>query len=128
MNKLESNFWATIRRNTKTHDIHWQRIESGTAPGIPDLEGCQGGRTCWIELKVAKGNKVLLTHDQCNWLHKRAHHAGRAWILAIKDNKTIKAWKGDSAGMVQQTGWDCSTAFIWDRPFPWMEITAVLFS
>ena len=33
---------------------HAQRIETSTGRGVPDIELCANGRTCWIEMKARR--------------------------------------------------------------------------
>ena len=55
----EKAFWQQIKRALPY--VHWQRIETGTGQGVPDVNGCIGGDEFWLELKIAQGNKVKIT-------------------------------------------------------------------
>ena len=129
MQSSEANFWKMIRRNTKKLGIHWVRVENGCEPGTPDVNGCFQGHEVWIELKIAKANKVNLSPEQVIWLHRRAAHSGRAWILCQKDND-IRCWAAHKAALVKENGWKYSPDYEWSREknaFPWLEIVATLF-
>ena len=56
----ESNFWKTVKRNLPS-DCHATRIENRHGGGVPDIHIVWNGFAFWIELKVIKGNKVLLS-------------------------------------------------------------------
>jgi len=58
----EYNLWLNLKRNLAAP--LWQRIETGgTGRGIPDVFGAYKGVCCWVELKIARGNKVHLTPE-----------------------------------------------------------------
>tara|TARA_R110000782_G_scaffold46884_1_gene103327 strand:- start:3797 stop:4255 length:459 start_codon:yes stop_codon:yes gene_type:complete len=59
----ETNFWKTVKKNLV--GFKWVRLESWATKGVPDLMGfTETGDILTIELKVAKGNKVLLSPHQ----------------------------------------------------------------
>jgi hypothetical protein len=66
---------------------HVQRIENAVASGTPDVEGCIGGRSFWVELKVAyeqptRGTvRVKTTVHQVYWATKRRRVGGLSWYL-----------------------------------------------
>ena len=49
----EKKFWQSLKRLLP--DVHWQRIETTTASGVPDVNGCYKAGEFWLELKVLKG-------------------------------------------------------------------------
>tara|TARA_R110002072_G_scaffold211950_1_gene369504 strand:- start:74 stop:484 length:411 start_codon:yes stop_codon:yes gene_type:complete len=80
----EKNIWKTIRLNSNI--VKWDRIESKTSPGIPDLHGffkdidTGFGHTFWVELKLTKTNKVLLSSKQIAWHHRFEKYGGTSFI------------------------------------------------
>jgi len=66
---------------------HIQPIESITAPGIPDVNGCIDGIEFWIELKYfpiwpRKKFNSKLSEYQKLWLRTRWKNGGKAFYLA----------------------------------------------
>ena len=78
--KPESRLWKSLRDGVT--GIHWVRIESWASPGVPDVNGCGDFGEFWIELKVTKSNRVVLSPHQISWHLTRARHSGRSYILA----------------------------------------------
>jgi len=80
----EKNIWKTIRLNSNI--VKWDRVESKTSPGIPDLHGffkdsdTGFGHTFWVELKLTKTNKVLLSSKQIAWHHRYEKYGGTSFI------------------------------------------------
>lgn len=68
---------------------HWDRIESSTSKGIPDLDICHKGRCTKIELKAEKGNQVHLRPEQRNWINKRVKSGGRVFILVKRQTAKL---------------------------------------
>ena len=80
----EKNLWKKIQHNSNI--VKWNRVESKTSPGIPDLHGffkdekTGFGHTFWVELKLTKHNKVLLTSKQIAWHHHYEKFGGTSFI------------------------------------------------
>lgn len=102
---LESRFWKTLKVALPPDTFH-ARVESGySTPGTPDLWVCRGGRSCWVELKVARGRKVLLSPTQVIW-HRRCHAvAGRSCVVVHMPNG-IGYWHGCHADSARALGLD----------------------
>ena len=84
--KPESKLWKTLRDGVT--DVHWTRIESWSSPGVPDVNCCASFGEFWIELKVTKSNRILLSPHQIAWHTLRSRHGGRSYSLtreAVKD-------------------------------------------
>jgi Holliday junction resolvase len=84
--KPESRLWKTLRDGLT--DVHWTRIESWAAPGVPDVNGCAEFGEFWIELKVIKNNRIKLSPHQIAWHTLRTRIGGRSYILAREAAKT----------------------------------------
>ena len=76
----ESKLWKVLRDGIT--DIHWVRIESWSSPGVPDVNGCAEFGEFWIELKIIKHKRVVLSPHQIAWHVTRSRHSGRSYILA----------------------------------------------
>lgn len=92
----EKNLWAWLRGGKVSFglDLHIQRIESNTALGIPDVEGClkvwPASVSFWTELKAAARPvrattqiKHNVTADQVSW-HRKRYHAGGVSNLLLQ--------------------------------------------
>jgi len=77
--KPESRLWKALRDGVT--GIHWVRVESWASPGVPDVNGCGDFGEFWIELKVTKSNRVVLSPHQISWHLTRARYSGRSYIL-----------------------------------------------
>lgn len=85
----ESALWGWLRGAIPRlpEPRHIQRIEDATKSGTPDVEGCIGGRSFWIELKVAyeqrtRGTvRVKTTAAQVYFALKRREVGGLSWYL-----------------------------------------------
>jgi len=84
--KPESKLWHLLRDNIT--DIHWVRIESWSTPGVPDLNGCAEFGEFWVELKIIKNKRVVLSPHQVAWHLTRARHSGVSFILAREAART----------------------------------------
>lgn len=94
---LESNVWKKLYKYIRLHKPsgNWiiQRIETGgTVRGFPDVLFLEDGRAIFIELKVVKGNKVMLSPEQVNTLTTLARAGFAAWIVAYKQIKQDAAY------------------------------------
>lgn len=91
MSGPESTLWSWMRSGLKQqprpHDVH--RIETGTESGYPDVEGCIGGDSFLVELKVGRSvrkgdGSFSLDHyhaKQAYTLWRRWEVGGRSWLL-----------------------------------------------
>ena len=81
----ESGFWNYLK--PKLADLprsKWERIESPTSSGIPDVSGIYESKSLWIELKyLLKWEAGLGTSAiQRNWMRKWCNLGGNAFLLA----------------------------------------------
>ena len=84
--KPESKLWRALRDGIT--NIHWVRIESWSSPGVPDLNGCAEFGEFWIELKIIKNKRIVLSPHQIAWHVTRSRHHGRSYILAREAART----------------------------------------
>ena len=87
----EATLWnwmkAGLKKVEPPHDVH--RIETSTESGYPDVEGCIGGTSFLLELKVARSLRKTTTNfsldhyhsKQAYTLYHRWKAGGRSWIL-----------------------------------------------
>ena len=57
--KPESKFWKQVKENLT--QIHWTRFENRIGQGVPDCYGISAGISVWVELKVIRSNKIVLS-------------------------------------------------------------------
>jgi hypothetical protein len=64
--KPETKFWHELKRNT--NKIIWTRLENKALFGTPDLLGyANSGNFFTVELKVAKGNRIIFSPHQISF-------------------------------------------------------------
>jgi len=64
--KPETKFWNELKRNT--NKIIWTRLENKALFGTPDLLGyANSGNFFTVELKVAKGNRIIFSPHQISF-------------------------------------------------------------
>jgi hypothetical protein len=76
----ETKFYNWIRKQIT--GAQFQRIETATTAGVPDVYMCHDGQSIWVELKIVRGNYALLRKEQYAWGIRHARHGGRAIVLA----------------------------------------------
>lgn len=57
-----------------------QRIETGTATGVPDLYFRYGDLACWLETKTLNYG---VSKEQYAWAHREQLAGGRCWIVTV---------------------------------------------
>jgi len=107
----ESNFWKTVKRNLPS-DCHSTRIENRNGGGVPDVHIVWNGFAFWIELKVSKGNKVLLSPHQVAWNSAYCRKGGVSFILVqVPRQKSIVLFDGSLALEVFDKGLDAKSLY-----------------
>jgi hypothetical protein len=100
---LESKFWKLLKAHLP-RSAFASRVESGySTPGAPDLWVCMNGSQQWVELKVAKGTKILLTPQQVIWHRKCAAAGGSSWVAAWAPQDVL-IWRGPDAERARNLG------------------------
>lgn len=131
----ETQLWAGLKTALPT--FHWQRIETLTGAGVPDVNGCCGGVEIWIELKIIRGvgkpsfqSSQGLTPTQCAWLEARWRAGGRSFVVAYwKEKERLCVWRGNQARELVGTGPNgCLPAEVFSRPWDKERLKAILLS
>lgn len=132
--------WAKIRNGTKPSKVHWTRIESRAGPGVPDVNGCYKGLEVWLELKLSRGNRVLLSEFQTNWIDRRIAAGGVAWIIVLPivqrppeyfpsgSKPPILLYFGDQARGVMEQGIALRPRAMLCAPYDWDAFVRTVFS
>lgn len=125
----ESSLWVIIRQNLP--QVHWQRIETSTGLGIPDINGCWEGKEFWVEIKylptfpVRANTPVKIKHytpEQRLWLRKRGQAGGQAWLF-VRVGAEWFLFDHEAAQLV--TGWTAEqwrtgATLYWTRRPDWV--------
>ena len=119
----ENGFWNSIRKALT--EVHWQRIETATSQGVPDVNGCCGGDEFWLELKVVTGNKVHLRADQAAWLMRRADAGGTVWIV-IRHKDDIKLYDRYQSNDLIMDGMVTVPRVLFEKPYDWQEFLRII--
>jgi len=73
-------------------ECQFQRIETSTGCGVPDVYMCMKGKSLWIELKIVRSGSVYLRKEQYAWGVRHAMNGGKCIVLA-RDGKLCYAWE-----------------------------------
>ena len=107
-NQSESKFWKTLKWHIEKSgaNVVLTRIENSQTPGIPDLLLCdEKKRLHLIELKVLRGNKVLLSPFQVSFATR--HMGSKVWLLAqkwVKDTTELYLYRSERVLRVADKG------------------------
>ena len=126
MYDTEKKLYQALKTNLRK--VHWQRIETGALQqGVPDVNGCYGGREFWVELKCTTTDSVSLTPFQCSWHMRRASAGGRSWIMvAHSKHNVMTLHRGVDAVRLLEQGVSSSIAFKINAPVDWPMVLSQL--
>jgi hypothetical protein len=116
----ESTFWKNIKAITP--NIFWTRIETYGTPGLPDLLGVYMHEprniSFWCELKIAKGNQLLLSPFQISWNVKRFSLCQDNFIMAkIPETREICLWSGSLVRELAVNYTEVEPLFVVKQPY-----------
>lgn len=77
----ESRLWQSLRAKAPK-DLFPTRIENRHGGGVPDLYCVWKGLPFWVELKVAKNNKLKISAHQVAWHTAHWARGGLSFFLA----------------------------------------------
>ena len=102
MVKPETKFWHELKRNT--NKIIWTRLENKALFGTPDLLGyANSGNFFTVELKVAKGNRIIFSPHQISFHMK--HNLNTFILVACSPDKgKVRLYPGAWILDLQQKG------------------------
>lgn len=117
---LESEMWKRLRNALSYIPTHWQRIETTTGSGVPDMEACCCGQQSWIEGKVLLGKRKFrfrhpLKDLQHIWITERIAAGGTVKIVAMHDDASfVVVWDGrHSADLLDGPKLELGRVFPW---------------
>jgi len=124
LRKPESKLWQLIKKNTPK--ISWNRIETTTIMGFPDLVGCH--KDCGfftVELKVSNRSKIKLSPHQIAWNYSHALKGGRCFIIATPlEQTTLNIYGGIQAQDIANNIHE--PLIVFHKPFDWREVITFL--
>tara|TARA_S200002703_G_C3724760_1_gene222671 strand:+ start:351 stop:737 length:387 start_codon:yes stop_codon:yes gene_type:complete len=124
LRKPESKLWQLIKKNTP--EISWNRIETTTIMGFPDLVGCH--KDCGfftVELKVSNRSKIKLSPHQIAWNYSHALKGGRCFIIATPlEQTTLNIYGGIQAQDIANNIHE--PLIVFHKPFDWREVITFL--
>jgi hypothetical protein len=83
---MDGNLTELLRKHLP--DGFYQRIESSTGLGIPDLFFAFDNQVNgWIEFKLARGNIVVIRPQQIAWLERASRLGCRCFLLVRRRRK-----------------------------------------
>tara|TARA_R100000664_G_scaffold16916_1_gene25762 strand:- start:30 stop:395 length:366 start_codon:yes stop_codon:yes gene_type:complete len=100
--KPEVKLWHELKRNTSK--IIWTRIENRSLFGTPDLLGYPvSGNFFTLELKVAKGNRIIFSPHQISFHMK--HNLNTFILVACAPDKgKVRLYPGSGILALQNFG------------------------
>ena len=123
-NPSEANFWRSIKTGLSSTDTFCTRIENTSALGTPDLLLLDRNKSFHlIELKVAKGNKVLLSPHQIAFCVR--HRGANSWVLVKKDDDVL-LYRADQAMELFEQGVKLEPHHRFSKPVIWSDFLKVL--
>jgi Holliday junction resolvase len=126
----ESLFWKSLKNNI--NDVFWTRIENRAGGGIPDVFGCYNGVPIWIELKLTKYYKVLLSPLQVAWHQRYAKSGGNSYIFVKKQSesllkRSLYLYRGKDSLILAKKGLKHPSLKTFPYPYDWNEVRGSLF-
>ena len=106
MGTPEGNFWNTVRKNLPPNSFA-TRIENRHGGGIPDAHIIWDSLAFWLELKITKSNKVLLSPHQISWNTAYSHKGGVNFILVKRvGERCLFLFEGRQSAQLSEVGLD----------------------
>ena len=123
-NQTESRFWKKIKQGLSGADVICTRIENSSTQGIPDLLLLdRENQFHLLELKVAKGLKVLLSPHQVSFAAR--HASARAWSV-VQKGETVSLYRSDQAIDVFKEGLRHAAHETFTAPVNWTDFLTTI--
>ena len=124
LRKPERKLWYLIKENTP--QILWNRVETTTIMGFPDLLGCHENCGFFtVELKVSNRSKIKLSPHQISWNYKHALKGGRCFIIATPlEQTTLNIYGGRQSIDISNNIHEPLAVF--HKPFDWGKVVKFL--
>ena len=134
----EQKLWDRMRKGLAGFHIYLERLENMVGSGLPDVLTLKKGRTCFIELKVARdgiparrntpllGNDDGLRLEQRNWLLNWSKKGGRSLVVisiaGSKQHIAINGGYGDRINKMSYTELCEAADVLGDTPDFWKHL------
>ena len=106
MDKKETLFWKSIKKETQSLGIYWHRIENIANSGTPDLLATHNSIGYFtLELKITSNNKVNISPFQIAY-NKMAYNNGAKAFYLVKtlEPRTLKLYEGNKGEKLAKLG------------------------
>lgn len=93
----------------RPHLLAWgecDRVENTLGPGMSDVFYNIGGKTGWLETKVAKGTKILFERFQPNWMAKHHRLGARIFVIVMDQKETIHVYRAGAVLKAPRTSYE----------------------
>ena len=106
MDKKETLFWKSIKKETQSLGIYWHRIENIANSGTPDLLGTHNSIGYFtLELKITSNNKVNISPFQIAYNKMAFINGARAYFLvSTLVPRTLKLYRGNQGEELAKLG------------------------
>ena len=100
----ESNFWSAIKQKLPK-EAFATRIENKHGGGVPDVHIVWKGFPFWMELKVAKSNKLSVSPHQVAW-HMAYYARGGLSFFLVNSQKegSLFLFRGEEGPRLKKLG------------------------
>lgn len=104
--------WKQVKKELPPKS-HTTRIENTVGVGIPDSHIAYNGSAFWLELKIAKANRIDLRPAQIAWNYEYSLAGGKNFFLVSRPSKgDVFLFEGGAALRLAASGLaDCSPVF-----------------
>ena len=82
----EQRLWKQVKKELPSKS-HTTRIENTVGVGIPDSHIAYNGSAFWLELKIAKANRIDLRPAQIAWNYEYSLAGGKNFFLVSRPSK-----------------------------------------
>lgn len=88
----EANFWNMLKKSLKSRKALFSRIENRSGGGIPDTYIVDCGIPYWLELKVEKRGRALVSPNQNAWNASHWEKGGSSFYLVRTKDQASKTF------------------------------------
>lgn len=88
----------------------YDRVENSAGSGMSDVFYNIGGRTGWIEMKVAHGDLIYFEKFQPQWMRKHVKQGARIFVMVMDKREAIHLYPAGvilAARMFPKEKWTC---------------------
>lgn len=93
----------------RPHFLLWgecDRVENAVGSGMSDVYYNFGGKTGWVETKVAKGDFIYFEKFQPNWMAKHHRQGARIFVMVLDKDEAIRVYPAGVILRAKRTPYD----------------------